>query len=454
MKEEKEKIQANGLALVPFLVFVVVYLSIGLILIKKGDPMGFYGFKPPIAAVIGIIFAFILHKGSIDQKFDSLVKGCGNENIIIMCLIYLLAGAFSTVSSAMGGVDSTVNLGLTFIPPKFISVGVFVICAFLSIATGSSVGTVSAVAPIAIGLAEGGGIPVPLILATMIGGAMFGDNLSIISDTTIAATRTQGCEMKDKFRANIAMALPAFLVTVILLFIFGRPTTAPKVEVLNYNIIKVLPYLFVLVSALAGLNVLLVLTGGILFSGMLGLGYGAFNGLEWSNLIYQGFENMFEIFLLSMLTGGLARMVTDAGGMEWLLIKIKEKIKGKKSAELGIAGLVSVTDAATANNTVSIIISGPIAREMCQEYKVDPRRSAALLDSFSCVIQGIIPYGAQLLIACKFTEGGVNPTQLIPYSWYQFSLAIFAIISIYIPYANGYLEKHPWDFEKWQVKKN
>lgn len=446
--EEKKRVEANGKALIPFVVFVVAYLAIGLILIKKGDPMGFYGFKPPIAAIIGIICAFILHKGTVDEKFDRLVKGCGDDNIIIMCLIYLLAGAFSSVSEAMGGAESTVNLGLTLIPANFISIGVFIICAFLSIATGTSVGTVATVGPIAIGLAEGAGISIPLILGTMIGGAMFGDNLSIISDTTIAATRTQGCDMRDKFRTNLALAVPAFVITIVLLLIFGRPTSIPKVAQYDYNLVKILPYLFVLISAIAGMNVFIVLTGGIVFSGALGLFYGSFNALEWSNIIYDGFSGMFEIFLLSMLTGGLAKMVTDAGGMEWLLEKIKSKMKGKKSAELGIAALVSLCDVATANNTVSIIIAGPVAKEMTKEYKVDPRRSASLLDSFSCVMQGLVPYSAQLLIACKLTDGLVNPTQLIPFSWYQISLAIVSIASIYIPFANGYIDAHPWDFDK------
>lgn len=449
---EKPKIKPNGLALVPFLIFVVAYLGIGVTLVLKGDAMGFYGFKGPIAVLIGIIVAFIMHKGSLDDKFDSLIEGCGDSNIITMCLIYILAGAFSMVSKQMGGVDATVNLGLTLIPPKFVAAGLFIICCFLSIATGSSVGTIAALGPIAVGLAEKSGVPIPLMIATMVGGAMFGDNLSVISDTTIAATKTQGVDMRDKFRVNFSLAVPAAVLTLILLLIFGRPTTAPTTEALSFNIIKVLPYIFVLVAAIAGLNVFVVLLGGIIFSGIIGMAYGEFSALAWTNHMYDGFSGMFEIFLLSMLTGGLAHMVTQAGGMEWLLNKIKSMVRGKKSAEFGIGLLTMLTDMATANNTVAIIIDGPIVKDMSQEFKVDPRRSASLMDAFSCVMQGLIPYGAQLLIACQFSNA-VNPISIIPLLWYQLLLAVFLILSIFFPFANRYINKHPWDFEEWKTIK-
>ncbi|MGP1455536.1 MAG: Na+/H+ antiporter NhaC family protein [Treponema sp.] len=447
---EKPRVKASGRALIPFLLFVVVYLGIGVTLIAQGDPMGFYGFKGPIAVVIGIIAAFIMNKGTVNEKFDIFVKGCGDANIITMCIIYVLAGAFSVVSKQMGGVDSTVNLGLTLIPPNFVAAGLFIICCFLSIATGTSVGTIAAVGPIAVGLAEKSGIPLALMIAAMVGGAMFGDNLSIISDTTIAATKTQGVAMRDKFKVNLMLALPAAILTIILLLIFGRPTVPLPVESLDFNLIKVLPYIFVLASAVAGLTVFIVLLGGIIFSGCIGMGYGIFDALQWTNHVYDGFSGMFEIFLLSMLTGGLAYMVTDAGGMEWLLTKIKNMVKSKKSAELGIGILTLLTDAATANNTVAIIIDGPIAKEMCEEFNVDPRRSASLLDAFSCVMQGIIPYGAQLLIACSFTHGLVNPVGLIPLLWYPMLLAVVVVLSIFFPFADGYIKKHPWDFKTWQ----
>lgn len=445
---EKKQIKPNGLALLPFLIFIITYLGIGITLVVKGDPMGFYGFKGPIAVIVGIIATFIIHKGTVEEKFDALIKGCGDSNIITMCIIYLLAGAFSVVSEKIGGVDATVNLGLKLIPANFVATGLFIISGFISTATGTSVGTVVALGPIAIGLAEKSGISVPLMMATLIGGSMFGDNLSIISDTTIAATQTQNVSMKDKFRVNLMVALPAMIATIILLLIFGRPVNAPKVISEDFNIIKIIPYLFVIISAIAGMNVFLVLTGGIIFSGAIGFFYGAFDALQWTNFIYDGFSGMFEIFLLSMLTGGLAYMVTQAGGIEWLLVKIKSMIKGKRSAELSISALTLITDAATANNTVSIIIDGPIAKEISEEYSVDPRRVASLLDIFSCVMQGLIPYGAQLLIACRFTDGAVSPIDLFPFLWYQFLLAISAVISIFIPFADGYIKKHPWNYEK------
>lgn len=434
----------RGYALIPFLVFVLVYLLSGIILQNQGVEMAFYAMPAPVASFVGIIVAFIMFKGSIDDKFETFVEGCGDENIIIMCLIYILAGAFSGVAGASGGVESVVNLGLTIIPPNFIAAGIFIIAAFMSISTGTSVGTISAIGPIAVGFAEGSGLNMALVIGCLIGGAMFGDNLSVISDTTIAATRTQNVEMRDKFRMNFKIALPAAIVTIILLLIFGRPDVPPEVVDRPYSIVKILPYLFVLISALAGMNVFLVLTGGIVFSGILLLAQNGFDFIELSQAIYGGFEGMFEIFLLSMLTGGLSYMVNKEGGIDWIIEKIRKSIKGEKSAEAGISVLVALIDAAVANNTVAIIISGPIAKEMCNTYKVDPRRSASLLDTFSCVMQGFIPYGAQLLIAAGFTEGLLSPVQVMPYLWYQFVLAIVAIISIAVPFTAA---KDKWNFE-------
>lgn len=449
-----ENKKPSFVALIPFLLFIASYLGIGFTLVARGDEMGFYGFKSPIAVIIGIIAAFFMIKGSIDKKFEVFLKGCGDENIIIMCVIYILAGAFSTVSKAMGGVDATVNLGLSIIPTGLITVGIFVIACFIAISTGTSVGTIVALGPIAVGFAEKTGISMPLIIATLIGGAMFGDNLSVISDTTIAATRTQGVAMKDKFRCNISIAIPAMIVTIILLFIFGRPDVAPEKEIYEFNLLKVVPYLFVLIASIAGMNVFVVLVLGTMISGAIGIGTGAFNLLEYTNHIYSGFNDMFEIFLLSMLTGGLASLVSYGGGLDWLLLKIKGFIKSRKSAEVGIALLTSLTDAATANNTVAIIIDGPIVRNIVEEYEVDPRRSASLLDTFGAIMQGFIPYGAQLLMAVKFTEGQVSPFEVMPLLWYQFALGFFAILSIFIPFADGYIKKHPWDFEKWRVKES
>lgn len=444
---ENQNKKSSGKALIPFLIFIIVYMGTGLVLQAQGVDMAFYQLPAPVAALVAIIFAFIMFKGNIDDKFNTFIKGCGDENIIIMCIIFILAGAFSTVSGAMGAVESTVNFALTLVPAQFITAGIFIIACFISLATGTSVGTIVAVGPIAVGLADKGGLHMPLVLGALMGGAMFGDNLSVISDTTIAATRTQGCEMKDKFRCNIMMALPAAILTVILLLIFGKPVETVMAEEYSYNIIKMLPYILVLLASLKGVNVFLVLTAGILSSGIIGLVYKDFTLLVLGQQVYEGFTSMFEIFILSILIGGLSYMVAEEGGIQWILEKVKGMIKGRKSAEIGIAALVSLTDMATANNTIAIIINGPIAKELCHEYKVDPRRSASLLDSFSCIMQGLIPYGAQMLIAVGFTNGMVSPFQVIPLTWYVLFLAIFAIFSIFVPYTDGVIKKNPWNFE-------
>lgn len=447
---EKNSIQPKPsfMALLPFVVFIAIYLGSGIILQSMGVEMAFYQFPAPVAVGCGVICAFIISKGSIDEKFDTFVKGCGNSDIIIMCVIYLLAGAFAGVSKAMGGVDSTVNMGLTFVPAQYIMVGMFLIAGFLSLATGTSVGAIAAVGPIAVGVAEKAGLSLPLTMACVLGGAMLGDNLSIISDTTIASTRTQGCDMKDKFRINAYLtAIPAIL-TIILLFFFGTPEVLTSPKVGSFNFIKVLPYLFVLVLAIAGANVFLVLTGGIFISGAIGLFYGDLNILTFAQSIYTGFTSMTDIFLLSMLTGGLAEMVTKSGGIEALLQSIQKLIKGRKSAELGIAALVSLTDAAVANNTVAIIINGPVAKKLCYKYKVDPRRSAAILSTFSSIFQGFIPYGAQMLILTSFAKGAVSPMEIIPLTWFCQLLLLGTIISTFIPYADNLLRRDPWNFEK------
>ena len=404
--------RVSAKALLPFGVFVGVYLITGIVLNSQGVEMAFYQLPAPIAALIGVLSAFVLFKGKVDDKLAVFLKGCGHVDVMTMCFIFLFAGAFTTVSSEMGGVDAVVNLGMSVMPPQFVAAGVFVISAFIALSTGTSVGTVVAV--------------------TTICGSMFGDNLSMISDTTIAATRTQSVEMKDKFKANFAIALPAAIVTIVLLLVFGRPDVVPEATEYTFNIIKVLPYLFVLVASLVGLNVFIVLTGGILFSGVIGIAMGSFTILEFANHIYTGFTGMFEIFLLSMMMGGLAELVQHEGGIEWILQKVKKVIRGKKSAEAGIAVMTSLADVATANNTVSILIVGNVAKELSQEYDVDKKRTASLLDIFACVFQGLLPYSAQILFACAMLTNLDSPFQVISLCWYQYIVAVFALISIFM----------------------
>lgn len=445
--DQNEKIKPSGKALIPFAVFIFLYLGVGIILETSGTEMAFYQLPAPVAIIVGVVVAFIIFKGSIEEKFSQFAKGCGNENILIMCFIYLFAGAFATVAKSMGGVDSTVNLGLSFIPAQYITAGLFIIAAFISVATGTSMGTISTVAPIAIATAEKAGLNMTLIVAAIIGGAMFGDNLSVISDTTIAATRTQNCELKDKFKVNFYIALPAAILTFVLLIIFGKPETIVPIQKLDYNIVKVIPYILVLGLAVSGFNVFLTLGVGTVVAGIVGIAYGDLTPLTFAQNIYAGFTGMNEIFLLSMFTGGLAHMVTQHGGLQWILEKIQSVVKSEKSAQIGISAIAAAADMAVANNTVAIIITGPIAKELSRKYKVDPRKSASLLDIWTCIFQGFIPYGAQILLAGSLTAGAVSPLALFPFLWYQQLLAVFTLISMFIPYADGLIKKRPWNWE-------
>ena len=448
MSEPKKK--ANGLALLPFVIFIVIFLGAGLFYQAQGVDMAFYQFPSVAAMFIAVLIAFLMTKGSIDERFALFSKGAANVDVLTMLMIFLLAGAFSTVAGEMGGRDATINLGLSIIPVHFLAAGVFIISAFMGTATGTSMGTISAIVPIAVGVADKGGLSIPLFLGACVGGAMFGDNLSMISDTTIAATRSQGCEMKDKFRVNFLIALPAALATIVLLLIFGRPETVTDLGNLEYSIIKVIPYILVLVLALSGLNVFLCLTIGIFSAGIVGLLTASMTLSTFAQAIYNGFISMNETFFLSLFCGGMAEMVTHNGGIEWLVQTLGKMMKGNKSSQIGIAALVSLADCAVANNTIAIILSGPMAKKMAKAHKVDPRRTASLLDVFSCVFQGIIPYGAQLLSASSLTAASgvaISTVEIIPNIWYCWILAVVAVASIFIPFADGITRKDPWNYE-------
>lgn len=440
----------NGLALIPFVIFIVIYLGAGLIYQSKGVDMAFYQFPSVTAMFIAVLVAFLMGKGSINEKFAVFSRGAANIDVLTMLMIYLLAGAFSSVAAAMGGRDATINLGLSVIPVRFLAAGVFIISAFMGTATGTSMGTIGAIVPIAVGVADKGGLSIPLFLGACVGGAMFGDNLSMISDTTIAATRTQGCEMKDKFRVNFFIAFPAAIVTLILLIIFGRPEQLTEIGQLEYSFIKVIPYLLVLVLALIGMNVFLCLVIGIAAAGIVGFATASIDVAGYAQAIWSGFTSMNEVFFLSLFCGGISEIIAHNGGITWLVQKLGLMMKGNKSAQLGIAALVSLADCATANNTVAIIVSGSMAKDMSHEFKVDPRRTASLLDVFSCVFQGIIPYGAQLLSAAALTTAygvAMNTVDIIPNLWYCWILAVFGIASIFIPFADGITKKDPWNWE-------
>ena len=431
--ETKKK--SSGLALLPFAVFIVIYLGAGMILQSRGVEMAFYQFPAVVAMFIAVLIAFAMnYKAGINENFKVFARGAASEDIMNMLMIFLLAGAFSAVAKAMGGVEATVNFGVSIIPASLITAGMFIIAAFLGTATGTSMGTIGALVPIALGMVDKAGLSLPLVMAACVSGAMFGDNLSMISDTTIAATRTQNVELKDKFRTNFWIAFPAAIVTIVLLVIFGRPETAKAIEASGYDIVKVLPYLLVLILALIGVNVFLVLTIGIVSAGIIGMAYGDLTFLSFAGEIWAGFQGMIEVFLLSMFIGGTAEMVKHYGGLNWLIEKMSGMIKGKKSAQVGMSALALLTDMATANNTIAIIVDGPMAKEISAEYGVDPRKTASILDIFTCIMQGLIPYGAQFLLVASLSEGRVSPGDVIPNNWYLFLLAGFAILSYFVPW--------------------
>lgn len=449
MKEKEnllEERDASGVALLPLLLFIVIYLGAGMILQSKGVEMAFYRFPTVVAMTIAVIVAFLMyHKTGINENFTLFARGAGDENIMTMLMIYLLAGAFSSVAGAMGGVASTANLGLTIISPRFIVPGIFVIAAFLSTATGTSMGTIGAIVPIAYQMAKTADLNMAFVISAVMTGAMFGDNLSMISDTTIAATRTQGVDLKDKFRTNAWISLPSAVITIVLMIIFSKGGTS--VGQLDYSVIKVIPYVLVLGLALAGLNVFTVLLIGILSASVVGIGTGTIGLMDIAGKIWTGYQGMMDVFLLSMLVGGLAEMTKHYGGLKWLITKTSKLFKGPKSASVGIAALTAITDAAVANNTVAIIVNGEIAREISEKYRIDPRRTASFLDIFSCIMQGFIPYGAQFLMTASLTKNSVNPTDMIPYNWYLIIIAAVSILSVVIPSYNKRVCKGEWDWE-------
>ena len=449
MKEQiklHQEREASGLALIPLLFFIVIYLGVGIVLHSKGVEMAFYQFPSVVAMTIAVILAFLMyHKTGIDNNFKLFARGAGDENIMTMLMIFLLAGAFSSVAGAMGGVSSTANLGLAIIPPRFIVPGIFIIAAFLSTATGTSMGTVGAIVPIAYNMAKTADLNMSFVVAAVLTGAMFGDNLSMISDTTIAATRTQGVDLKDKFRTNAWISIPSALITLSLMVIFSKGGTATGN--LDYNLIKVVPYVLVLGLALLGLNVFAVLIIGIISASAVGVGTAAIGLMEVAAKIWAGYQGMIEVFILSMFVGGLAELTKHYGGLKWIIDKTSKLLKGPKSASVGIAALAALTDAATANNTVAIIVTGEIAKEISEKYKIDPRRTASFLDIFSCIMQGFIPYGAQFLLIASLTKNAVNPTSMIPYNWYLIILGIMSLISVVFPSYNRIVCKGEWNWE-------
>lgn len=419
------KVKPNGLALLPIIVFLILFIGIGVV------QKDFYSMPAVIGFLIALAVAFLQTRGiSFNEKISIIAKGVGDDNIITMCLIFLVAGAFSGSVSAAGGVSSTVNLGLSLLPPGIAVIGLFVIGCFISISMGTSMGTIAALAPIAMGISEKTDFPIAICIGAVVSGAMFGDNLSMISDTTIAAVRTQGCDMRDKFRKNFLIVLPAAIATIVILFFMTSGAHFTVSKDLDYNIFQVIPYILVLVTALIGLNVFIVLIGGIAFSVIAGLATGAMKVSQIFTSMGKGATGMYDITVISILVACISALVKYNGGFAFILENIHKHIRSYKGAEFGVAALVGLIDCATANNTVAIVIAGPIAKEISDDYGIEAARTASLLDMFASVFQGIIPYGAQLLSAASLT--GLSSFDIIPYLFYPYLMAVCGIVSIII----------------------
>ncbi|MEN9919085.1 MAG: hypothetical protein RL662_1521 [Bacteroidota bacterium] len=410
-------------ALLPLLFFFILYLGTWFV---TGD---LYKLPISVAFLLTIVVAISSFKGkSINERVDVFCKGAANETIILMVLIFILAGAFAGTARAMGAVDATVNMTLTLLPANMIIASIFIAACFVSMAMGTSTGTIAALAPIAIGLGEQTDFSIPLILGVVVGGAMFGDSLSFISDTTIVATRTQGCELSDKFKVN-ARILFSITIFVILLYIYIGKDTNITIPITEINWLKVLPYCILLIASIAGVNVIVVLVLGILLSGLIGLYTDSFGIWEWTiaaqkSIVYD----MGELIIVSLMAGGLFEIIRQNGGVDWLINTLTKNVKTKRQAETSVAALISLTDICTANNTVALIITGPIAKKIGDRFEIDKRRMASLLDTFSCSVQGLLPYGAQLLIASSLA--GVTPITILPYLYYPMLMGIASILAI------------------------
>ncbi|SCU01796.1 Na+ H+ antiporter [Staphylococcus xylosus] len=416
--------KGNAWALIPLIIFVGMFLGVG---ISTGD---FTTMPLNVAILVASIVGLVLNrKESFHKKVEVFTKGAGHSNIILMMLIFLLAGAFSQTTEDMGGVQSTVNLGLSLIPENLIIVGLFIICMFVSLSMGTSVGTVAAIAPVGFGLSQATDVSAAITMATVVGGAMFGDNLSMISDTTIAAVRTQKTKMSDKFKVNIKIVLPGAIFTIIVLWFLTNGAHIDVNKSYDYDLVKVIPYLFVLILALIGVNVVIVLIGGIVLSAIIGLIYGSFGWTGLLSSISKGIIGMEDIAIIALLIGGLVALIQHNGGITWLLNFVRSKVKSKRGAELGIAGLVSVADISTANNTISILMAGPLAKDISEEYDVDPRKSASILDMFASCFQGMLPYSPQLIAAAGVAS--ISPFELVPYAIYPMILGLCGLIAIF-----------------------
>ena len=411
-------------------VFIVLYLVTSII---AGD---FYKVPITVAFMVSSIYAIIIHGGRpLKERIDTFSRGAATGQMMLMIWIFILAGAFANSAKVMGSIDATVNLTLASLPPQMLLAGLFLAACFISISIGTSVGTIVALAPIAAGVAQQTGTDVALMTAVVVGGSFFGDNLSFISDTTIVATSTQGCRLSDKFRVNSFIVVPAAIVIFVVYILMGADVQAPQ-EVGSVEWVKVIPYLVVLVTAIFGMNVMAVLTLGILLTGCIGLLSGSFDVFGWFKAMGDGIVGMGELIIITMMAGGMLELIKQQGGIDYIIDRMTRHVHGKRGAELSIGALVALVDVCTANNTVAIITVGGIAKQIGDRYGVDNKKAASILDTFSCFVQGLIPYGAQLLMAAGLA--GLNPVNIIPYLYYPFAIGIAATLSILLRYPKRY----------------
>ena len=420
----------NGWALMPLVVFLCLYLVTSLIV------NDFYKVPITVAFLVASVYAVATTKGlSLNDRILQYSSGAANKNIMLMLWIFILAGAFAQSAKAMGAIDATVNLTLLLLPDNLLLAGIFLASCFISLSIGTSVGTIVALTPVAAGIAMKTDVSLPFMTALVIGGAFFGDNLSFISDTTIAATRTQGCVMRDKFRVNFLIAVPAALLVFIYYIIYGTQVeSASEIHAIEWG--KVIPYLIVLGTAIAGMNVTLVLLLGVLSTGIIGCIYGSFDLFGWFASMGEGITGMGELIIITLMAGGMLELIRFNGGVDYILHHLTRHVSNKRGAELSIAALVSLANFCTANNTIAIITVGPLANNIAEQFRVDKRKSASILDTFSCVVQGLIPYGGQMLIAAELTK--LSPISIIGYLYYPIILGIVALLSILLRYPKRY----------------
>ena len=416
--------EGRFLALTPLLLFLVLYLVTSLVV---GD---FYKMPIAVAFVVASVYAATLLRGkSIQERVEIFSAGASDQNILQMIWIFILAGAFAASAEAMGAIDATVNLTLRLLPAEYLTAGLFLAACFVSLSVGTSVGTIVALTPVASGLAVEAGMNDALLVATVVGGSFFGDNLSFISDTTIAATRTQGCNLRDKFRFNLRIALPAALITLVVYLLVGSSAESVAMPE-RIEWLKVVPYLLVLVTALSGVNVMIVLLLGLVSTGILGLATGALDLFGWCGELGKGMVGMGELIIVTMLAGGMLETIRRGGGIDYIISRLTRRLHGTRAAQGAIAGLVCLANCCTANNTIAILTVGPLAAEIADRFGVDRRKSASLLDSFSCFTQGLLPYGAQMLMAAGLAS--LSPLEIMGYLYYPVVLGVCATISIWI----------------------